>query len=226
VIFPRGTHGQAFSDGCANSIIEGFLDDPRTAPPSDCAGAAPIAYLVPNDLILLPALRDVVAAPEDERLQRVARFSAPILFGLLGLATALFVYPIGWLMHRIRRRRAVAGGWPGNWLDRQAGRIAIATLVLFVTFLLLLARAIGDSQQVSPALLYLAAMRSEHAWIFVFALAGLLGVVLMAAALIAVWAVGRRSVAGRLYYVALLLAGIAVAAGFWRAGLFWPTEFV
>ena len=226
VVFPRGAHGQAFTDACANSVIESFLDSPDIPPPVGCAREAPSDYLIPQDLILLPALRAVIAAPEPERLARTAAFSVPILLGMLTLATALCVYPVGWLVDRIRRTHHRTTRRAGGWLDRHAARIAVAAFVLFSAFLWLLAQAVGDSIFVSPALLYLAAIRSEHAWIFALAVAGLGAAALMVAAAAAVWTGDHRSLAGRVYYSLLVIAAIAIALGLSRAGLVWPTEFV
>lgn len=219
VSFPGGSHGQAFGEECATGIIRRFLDRPEEAPDAACAREPVSAYLVPTDLFVLPAVRGFVAGTDEVRVSR--RFHL-LLGAIVTLATALVVYPVGWLVRRARGESHTPGGGSAA-ISRWAPWLATVTLVVLVAFVWSLVQALFRAQETTPALLYLGAILAEDRW--VFALSGIAAVlaIVVALAALALWLGGRRSLPGRLYYTVLALAAIVAVSSLWHLGLLWPT---
>src|SRR5262249_44030270 len=92
VVFPRGTHGQAFKSGCANGLIQTFLDDPTATLDAACANQTVPRFLTEADIITVPALRAALANRGLGGLTAFAVQAAPGLLGAFFLLTALPVY--------------------------------------------------------------------------------------------------------------------------------------
>lgn len=218
VVFPKGTHGQAISDHCANTIIKDFLNDPGRQPDAACAGAPPSAYTVPGDLMILPVLKEVTR-PGTEGVVKVALGSGMLLIGLFILGSAPLFYSIGWLVQRLRHRRPEErkDGWRSTF-SRFAPWLAVIAFVLLAGFLVYLGEALA-ADFANPALLFLGAVLSEFRWIFLLALVFSLLVMLMVVAGVAVWTGPHRSLGGRLYFTALTITGLLVVHALWKMQL-------
>lgn len=219
IVFPGGTHGQAFGDACATGIIRSFLDRPDTTPDAACAREPVAPYLVPTDLFVLPALRGFVTDPDSVHFSR--RFLL-LLGALLSLATALVAYPAGWAL-RLMRGDAPPTGGTMTAVSRWAPWLAVATLVALGAFLWALRGALVRASETTAALLYLGAILKSDRWVFALAsVAAVLACAVVIAA-IGLWVGRRRSFNGRLYYTFLALAAAAAAWSLWQLGLLWPT---
>ncbi len=219
VVFPGGTHGQAFGDACATGIIRSFLERPDTAPDAACAREPVAPYLVPTDLFVLPALRGFVTDADSVHFSR--RFLL-LLGALLSLATALVVYPAGWALRWMRGDSPPTGGAMAA-VSRWAPWLAVATLIALGAFLWALRGALLRASETTAALLYLGAILKSDRWVFALAsIAAVLACAVVIAA-IGLWVGRRRSFNGRLYYTFLALASAAAAWSLWQLGLLWPT---
>ncbi len=98
VIDPVGSHGVAFSDDCINAVIQDFLNDPGTAPDTTCLSSPErVEELVPVDAVTVPMLAPLAQLDEGFLLQvSLAGFL------LLVVLSAFFIWPLVWLIDRIR----------------------------------------------------------------------------------------------------------------------------
>jgi pimeloyl-ACP methyl ester carboxylesterase len=220
VTFPGGTHGQAFGSDCANGVIQRFLDDPGGATDAACSLEPPSAFVVPSDLIVIPSLKAAAAlGPLAGLPQYAARFLL-IALGLLVLASAIPVYAVGEVVASLRGRRTVRA--PDDWKSRFAEAapwLPLLALMMFGAALIVLAATIGPAVSGNMLLPFLGAVPSSIRWVFALPWLAVAIVVLMAIAAWVMWIGGRRSLAGRLYYLVLLAAGITASIGFWKLGL-------
>lgn len=218
VVFPTGAHGQAFGEACATGVIRRFLDRPDEVPDAACAAEPAGRFVVPDDLVLLPALAGLVA---DGDARRAARRAAPLLGALLVLASALVVYPVGWVARTLRGK-----SWPRESaaaaISRWAPWLAIGTLFALSAFVRSLAGALERTAETTPALLYLGAVPREARWIFGLGRSAAALSVVMAVVALVLWAGKQRSLPGRIYYTLLALAALGGAASLAWLGLLWP----
>ena len=221
VNFPSGSHGQAFGSPCADGLIQRFLDNPGTWPPGSCAQANPGDYLLPGDILVVPALQGLVSSPGDAGLTRVARLSLSMVVGLLLLASAFPVYGIGGALVRMRGRDVQHGGGAGRVLSVYAPWFICAAALLLGVFVYQFAQALAQSYSTEPALLYLGAIRSEYRHIFAYAFAAMALLVVVIVTAVVLWAGERRSRAGRVYlhvsYACRGYRGVQSLAS-WHAG--------
>lgn len=223
VVFPAGSHGQAFLDPCANSLIQAFVARPGADLDASCADRPSGRFLVPRDLLVLPALRESFGGKPGEAgpaLVGLLARSASLFAGILLLATALVVYPLARLL-RGRRAEEEDPGFAGA-LSRWAPRLAVLELVCLVAFLLALVRALTASMAASPALLALGALLADQERIFVIPFVATFLAALMVAAAVAIWVRRQRTLAGRLYFTLLAAAGLACVKALSDLGLLAP----
>lgn len=98
VVDPVGSHGVAFSDDCMNTIIRDFLNDPGIAPDTTCLSSPErVGELVPVDAVTVPMLAPL-AQLDDGFLLQVSLAS----FLLLIVLSAFFIWPLVWLIDRVR----------------------------------------------------------------------------------------------------------------------------
>ncbi len=218
VVFPTGAHGQAFGEACATDIIRRFLDRPGEPAAAACAAEPAARFLLPTDVIVLPAVRGAISDEDEIR----GRPLVVLLAGaLLVLATSLVVYPLGWLATR-GRDAAEAPRGAAAAVSRSAPWLAAGTLVLLFAFARSLVGAIFRAADEMPALFYIGAICSDEGWIFGLARSGAAFAGLMALAAIVLWAGRQRSLAGRIYYTILTVAALAAALDLHWLGLLWP----
>ncbi len=220
VTFPGGTHGQAFGSGCANGVIQRFLDDPLAATEASCSLEPPDAFIVPSDLIVIPPLKEAAALGMQAGVLQYGMRFVLIALGLLVLFTAIPVYAVGEVLASLRGRRSLRA--PDDWKTRfseAAPWLPVLALVLFGTSLLLLAGTIGTAVAGNVLWPFLGAVPSDIRWVFAVPWLAVAAVGMMAVAAWEMWSGPRRSLAGRLYYLLLLAGGLVAAAGFWKLGL-------
>jgi pimeloyl-ACP methyl ester carboxylesterase len=211
VIFPSGTHGQAFQSACANQIIRRFLDDPTTQLDASCAASAPSGFITPQDLIVIRPLRDAAAHATGGLLAYALRFVF-LSFGLAMLATAIPVYAVVEVTAILRGRRDAVVASAAPWLP-------VLAFVLFSAALLALVGSFAITFATNELLTFLGAVPGSMRWVFALPLLGVMAVLLMAVAALAVWVSRRRTFLGRVYYLVLLAAALSVVAGLWNLGL-------
>ena len=98
VVDPVGSHGVAFSDDCMNAVIQEFLNDPGNAPDTTCLSSPErVGELVPVDAVTVPMLAPLAQLDEGFLLQvSLAGFL------LLIVLSAFFIWPLVWLIDRVR----------------------------------------------------------------------------------------------------------------------------
>jgi pimeloyl-ACP methyl ester carboxylesterase len=213
VVFPRGSHGQAVQDACANRIIQAFLDEPRRAVDASCVATAVPKFATSNDVIFLRTARRLMARSGFLGMLRLGLFAVPAVLCAALLLTAVATYPIGALVRRLRGRpRVEAPTALSRRLSRAAPWLAVAAALLVLVFVAGFVLAVGSTLAANQNLVAMAAIPVRWRWLF--RLPPIVAVIALAmvAATIALWKWRQRSFAGRIYFTLLTVAGI-VAAG-------------
>ncbi len=220
VVFPTGSHGQAVTNECANTIIRRFLDDPTIAPDTSCVATAVGGFVTEADVITVPALRSVLAAHGVEGLAKFALSWVPGVIGVLFLLTAVIVYPVGGLIRMLRKRRTYDSA-----LARTAPWLAVASALVLAAFFVGATTAIGATIVTNENLLAMGAIPARWRSLFLLPTIAALLVSLMLLVAAQLWRRRERSQSGRLYFTLLAVAGaIAIVnllalglVGLWRA---------
>ena len=117
--FPSGGHSQAFTNKCADGLIQAFLEQPSSAPDAGCiADYATVKFWSPGAVVPLPIFGRVLA------LDRGLLWPAGILgLAILGLFSALFLIPLVWLLKLLlpKRKPAVQAAPAPGAFDAAAG---------------------------------------------------------------------------------------------------------
>ncbi|MCG3189010.1 MAG: hypothetical protein LKCHEGNO_01253 [Burkholderiaceae bacterium] len=217
--FAGGTHGQAFTVPCANRLIAQFLDDPMRRPDGACVQEATPTFYTPDQLLRLPARLPGSASIEDH-MQALAGPGLAVTLALALLFSAVPVYSVAEVVRVFRGRRSeLPEGWRGRLIGA-APWVPVLGAFLLLAFLVSVGTSIGDAIERNQFLLLVGVV---PAWVksltwallpFVAAMA------LMTAALRLLWRHRARSVAGRIYYTLLVVAGWSVCLALFKTGLF------
>jgi pimeloyl-ACP methyl ester carboxylesterase len=218
--FPRGTHGQAFVVPCANFMIASFLENPGRAPDGACASEAAPAFVTPDQLISLPALRRGGSATVQDQMAALAGPARAVLVALLLLFSAVPVYAVTEVVRIFRRR---APPLPGDWRGRMilaAPWVPVLAAILLAAFIAAAVSSVGGVLERNQFLLLLGAVPAwvkELSWGLV---PFMLVMVLMTLTSLLLWFHHARSKMGRLYYTAQVIAGWSVCVALLKTGLF------
>ncbi len=218
--FPRGAHGQAFLVPCANFMIANFLERPGQAPDGTCAAEAAAAFVTPDQLISLPALKRGGSASMQDQMAALAGPAQAVVFALLLLFSAVPVYAVTEVV-RIFRRRALP--LPEDWRGRMilaAPWVPVLAAILLSAFLAAAVNSVGSVLERNQFLLLLGAVPAwvkELSWGLV---PFMLVMLLMTITALLLWSHGARSKMGRLYYTAQVIAGWSVCVALVKTGLF------
>jgi hypothetical protein len=183
-----------------------------------CAARAASGFVTPKDIIVIRPLRDAAAQATGGLLAYAVRFLF-LAAGLAILATAIPVYAVVEVIGILRGRRDAASL---DWRSRFAAAapwLPVLALVLFSTALVALAGTFAMAFATNELFTFLGAVPSSMRWVFALPLLGAVAVVLMFIAALAMWRARRRTLLGRIYYLVLLAAGLAVVGGLWKLGL-------
>ncbi len=218
--FPRGAHGQAFLVPCANFMIANFLERPTQAPDGSCAREAAAAFVTPDQLISLPALKRGGSASLQDQMAALAGPAQAVIFALLLLFSAVPVYAVTEVV-RIFRRRAtpLPDDWRGRMILAAPWVPVLAAISLFV-FLAAAVNSVGSVLERNQFLLLLGAVPAwvkELSWGLI---PFMLVMLLMTLTVLLLWRHGARSRMGRLYYTAQVIAGWSVCVALVKTGLF------
>lgn len=218
--FPRGAHGQAFVVPCANFMIANFLERPGQAPDGACASEAAPAFVTPDQLISLPALRRGGSATVQDQMAALAGPAQAVVLALLLLFSAVPVYAVTEVVRIFRRRAApLSEDWHGRMILAAPWMPVLAAILLF-GFIAAAVNSVGAVLQRNQFLLLLGAVPAwvkELSWgLIPFVLAMLL----MTLTALLLWRFRARSTMGRLYYTAQVIAGWSVCVALVRTGLF------
>ncbi len=185
-----------------------------------CAAAQQAAFKTEQDLITLPSLRGALEARGIGGLAGVGLSTVPGLLAVLFLMTALPVYLIGWIIGLVRGRRlgSQRRDWTLGW-SRAAPWLAIVATLLAQVFLVGLAVALGVTVATNQMLLGLGAVPSAFRPLFTLPPLYLLLVICMLIATVALWSGRRRTLPGRIYYTALLVAALVTFGAFFSLGV-------
>ena len=218
--FPRGTHGQAFVVPCANFMIASFLETPGKAPDGACASEAAPAFVTPDQLISLPALKRGGSATVQDQMAALAGPARAVVFALLLLFSAVPVYAVTEVVRIFRRRPPPL---PGDWRGRMilaAPWVPVLAAILLAAFIAAAVSSVGGVLERNQFLLLLGAVPAwvkELSWGLV---PFMLVMVLMTLTSLLLWFHHARSKMGRLYYTAQVIAGWSVCVALLKTGLF------
>lgn len=218
--FPRGAHGQAFVLACANGMMAAFLENPERAPDGSCAREAEAAFVTPDQLISLPALRRGGSATVQDQMLALAGPARAVMIALALLFSAVPVYAFTEVVRIFRRRLAPI---PEDWRGRMilaAPWVPVLAAILLAAFMFAAVSSIGGVVQRNQFLLLLGAV---PAWVkeLSWGLIPFMGVMaLMTVTTLLLWRYKARSTLGRLYYTAQVVAGWSVCVALVRTGLF------
>ena len=202
VAFPTGSHGQAVTNDCSNTIIRRFLDDPAVPPDTSCVATVVGGFVTEADVITVPALRSVLAAHGVEGLAKFALSWVPGLIGVLFLLTAVIVYPVGGLVGLLRKRRTY-----DSVVARSAPWLAVASALVLGAFFVGITIAVGATIVANENLLAMGAIPARWRGLFVLPTVGAVLISLMLLVAAQLWRRRERSQSGRLYFTLLAVAG-------------------
>ena len=216
--FAGGTHGQAFTVPCANQLIAQFLDAPAQPPDGRCAQEATPAFYTPDQLLRLPSRAPGSASIEDH-MQALAGPGIAVGLALLLLFSAVPVYSVTEVVRVFRRRRfELPEGWRGRLIGA-APWVPVLGGFLLLAFLFTVASSIGSAIERNQFLLLVGVV---PAWVksLSWGLVPFVGVMaMMTMAVVLLWRHRARSIAGRVYYTLLVLAGWSVCLALFDTGL-------
>ena len=218
--FPRGAHGQAFVVPCANFMIANFLEKPGQAPDGACAREAEPAFVTPDQLISLPALRRGGSATVQDQMRALAGPVQAVAIALLLLFSAVPVYAVTEVV-RIFRRRAVP--LPEDWRGRMilaAPWVPVLAAILLAAFIAAAVNSVGTVLSRNQFLLLLGAVPAWVKGLSWGLIPFMLVMLLMTLTTLLLWRHHARSAMGRLYYTAQVIAGWSVCVALVKTGLF------
>ncbi|WP_298006651.1 MULTISPECIES: alpha/beta hydrolase [Anaerolinea] len=124
--FPNTGHGAFSSNDCANQIMLEFVKDPDREPDASCLANQRMDFVTPREYISLPVISNLLNL--DQRLLLPALILGTAAVFLL---TLWVVYPLGWLIRRLRS--IPAGVAPlSHYLATASGLMSGALLWLFL----------------------------------------------------------------------------------------------
>ncbi len=161
VVDTTGSHGVAFLDPCIDQITSNFLNDPQSEPDTACLAELERADVVLASALTLPIVSDVGALDADY-------FNGVALAGVLlfGLTSALFVWVLLWLIRRVRKRSLPLT--QSQIRLRRWGQLLVLAFVIVATiFVAGLGRVLYDAVFVNTPSIYVNAVDSGAAFVFV-----------------------------------------------------------
>lgn len=217
--FAGGTHGQAFTVPCANQLIAQFLDTPGQRPDGRCVQEATPTFYTPDQLLRLPSRVPGSASIEDH-MQALAGPGFAVALALALLFSAVPVYSVSEIV-RIFRRRDADG--PAGWRGRLIGAapwVPVLGGFLLLAFLFAASSSIGQAIERNQFLLLVGVVPAWVKWLTWALLPFVAAMALMTVALRLLWRQRARSLAGRIYYTLLVVAGWSVCLALFKTGLF------
>lgn len=220
VVFPLGSHGQV-PGACGNQLLANFVENPTANLDTSCA-VGDVKFKTEADLVLVPSLRNALRdyGGGGGQMLFVAENAPAIVLSLLMLM-AIPIYAIGWLIHRKRHPVSETNG-KNDWtatLSKFAPWLAVAAGLVFLFFQISLGAAVLATQQTNMVTFFLGALSGGWRWIFWLSSLGVLLVVGMLVANVALWKGHHRSIIGRLYYALLTLFGVGIVIALGYLGL-------
>ena len=207
--FPWGGHGAFSSNACATQLVQAFLADPTTAPDASCLdGEAAPTFVTPAQVIDRPKLASTMRAVGNLDVNPIALPSALILV----LDSVILIWPVSWLVNRLRRR---GRGQP--WPARLAPWVAAVTGIVAGVFLegLVAVTLLGER----TVLLF--GLPSSAGWLlWLPPTAAALTVALVGLA-VAAWRRGWWGTPRRVYFSILALAAVGTVTSFAVIGALW-----
>ncbi len=197
--FPNTAHGAALSDDCPNQIIRDFLDDPTIAPDAGCITTlAPPDFITPADVLPMPMLLRLANLEGNTGVELMLFVS-----GLLLLLSALLIFPLNWLIRKLRRQPVQ----PQPWLARLAPWLAVLNGVLLLVFTVGLIVLLVASAESAGVVLLFGVPRSWSP-LFVLPLVSGLLTLMMLVATVQVWMGAYWSILRRVFYSLVTVAAV------------------
>ncbi len=207
--FPWGGHGAFSSSACATQIVQAFLSDPSTAPDASCLQTEPAPkFVTPDGVIDRPRLAATMRALGNLDLRPIALPSTLVLV----LDSVILVWPVSWLVNRLRRRVTKQPG-----LAKLAPWLAALTGLLAGVFL----EGLAAVTVLGERTVLLFGLPRESGWLLwlppvVAALTVVLVGLAVAAFMSRWWGSPRRA-----YFAILALAAVGIVTSFALMGALW-----
>lgn len=217
ITFPRGSHGQAVTNDCANRIIGNFLDAPEKRVAASCASKAAHDFATNDDIVFIPRLRSVLQTEGIGGLPALVLVELPALGGLLVLLSALILYPLAALARLVLRRRPEWRMRADAWIGHLAPWSAIVTATIVAVYLGGLGAAIGTTLSANQNLFAMGAIPSGWRWLLALPIVVIAAGAAMVVIAIYLWRRHLRSLPGRLYFSFLAFTALATGVALWLA---------
>ena len=209
--FPGMGHGEFLTNDCPTGITLAFLNDPFSVPDSSCIGkmGAPV-YLTPRSMVDFPLVMQVLNLKPVGLITTVALLLFSTFLGLSMLAM-----PIVWLINRFNKNR-IPNPQPlvarlSIWMPGPAS-LLIGGFLVGVTLIAI--KLVTDNNTV-----IFFGLPSYARPLFLLAILAALVLLVVLVAAVQSWRKGWWSLAMRIYYSLLALAGLGniVILAYWGA---------
>lgn len=213
--FPNVGHSAAGANPCANGIIQAFLNNPEVEPRATCLDNLPqeTSFITEDDLVSTSVLAGWLLAVDQGTGGRLLLFFGLLLGCLFLLLSAWLVWPLEYLIRRIRKQPHR----PQPRLASLSRGIALFTGLVAVIFLvgliIVLVLTIADEK----LLLFGVPRITAPLFIIPGFIALLVAAMLITTGL--AWGKGYWVLWQRLYYTGLTLAGLGFTALLIQSGL-------
>jgi len=197
---PAIGHGVLPFDECTRTLMVEFLDDPAKPLDLACLEELPEVSFV-TDVTLQPGIYKLLSGFQ----QGLDPMVVALIGSILLLLSSIVIWPLGWLIRKMRRRSHSLPGRPGaRWL-------ASATSLVCLGFLGGLAAAIGQTLSTNPFLLAFGLSGGASPLFLLPWVALVLTGTLVIVAIVA-WKNRWWTLVGRIHYSAITAASVAYVA--------------
>jgi pimeloyl-ACP methyl ester carboxylesterase len=229
IVFPTGGHGQVLSGECQNEVMLDFLQNPQQPVDTSCIPSK-LDFLLPNDILPI-AFMDELFGSDLQALLANLVWAVAIGFSILGLFTGVIIYPISWIIQRVRAssqqppddvdgipQAEITAPMRNPWLAHAAWLVLFSfiTLLLFVS----LFAAVTYTLVVENNAIIFFGFPADNWPIFLLPLVfGLLAVVMLVIMFLR-WIRSDGSVLSRSFLSLMVLSALIGVVGLAKLGLF------
>ncbi len=200
VVFPTGSHGAATTGKCEDGIIVEFLNNPQRAPNTTCAQEQKMDFFTQGEFIPLPILGRLLNFDSHAVVQVII-----LTLGLLGMSTALLVWPVLWLVRKLRRRPLA----PVPVFATVGRLVGLFTPLPVIAFLVLV--LVGGFQlAMENDFMVLFGLPNSYRLAMLLPWLGLGAGILTAAATVYTWARSIRTLGDRIYDTLVVVSSVGV----------------
>lgn len=203
VVFPTGGHGAVTSGDCQNQVFLQFINDPGKAPDTSCIAAHPkVEFYTPKNILFLPSLFSVLNMD-------IQSMVGLVFLGLSVLAclSCLFVYPLAWLVRKIKRKtypQIPSSQKVLPWVILLNGLVLSAFLISFA--------AIGLKMAMDNDVRIMLGLPQVYAPLFILPVIATIFTGISFVGTMIAWVKGYRSILRRVYDTFIVLAALTAVA--------------